>query len=215
MTPPTWSLQRRRASHTPRRRSSIRIWQDKEFNMLAMIARCVASAPFGRPVVPDVYMMVASSSGPRSTSGRPICASPAQLLVGPTTLSIVVTRGSVSFSPPRAMMMDFSSGKFGKLSRIRSIICGSITATRRTAASGSGGSSPSARRGAGSCPRAIRHDAFALVRQGRFRCTGGCLPSSLPQIRKGQSSSPPGLLLRIIMPLDFDSLVHTCARKIT
>ena len=31
--------------------------------------RCVSIAPLGKPVVPDVYMMVASSSGPTSAAG--------------------------------------------------------------------------------------------------------------------------------------------------
>ena len=56
-------------------RRYMRAWQVVELNMLEMTARCVASAPFGFPVVPDVYMIVASSSGPSSmpegpTSGR-------------------------------------------------------------------------------------------------------------------------------------------------
>ena len=35
-----------------------------------MKLRCVATAPFGFPVVPDVYMIVASSSGSTSMSGN-------------------------------------------------------------------------------------------------------------------------------------------------
>ena len=37
--------------------------------MCPPMLRLVPTAPFGRPVVPDVYMIVASSSGPTSTSG--------------------------------------------------------------------------------------------------------------------------------------------------
>ena len=35
-----------------------------------MKLRCVATAPFGFPVVPDVYMIVASSSGSTAMSGN-------------------------------------------------------------------------------------------------------------------------------------------------
>ena len=53
-----------------------------------MIARCVDTAPFGLPVVPDVYRIVASSSGPicgwqtkaeckeQTKSTEPMCSSP-------------------------------------------------------------------------------------------------------------------------------------------
>ena len=42
------------------------------FMMFVQWLRCVASAPFGSPVVPDVYMIVAGSSGATSTSGSAV-----------------------------------------------------------------------------------------------------------------------------------------------
>ena len=59
-------------------RRYMRAWHVVELNMLEITARWVASAPFGLPVVPDVYMMVASSSGPSSTPDGPASGRSAQ-----------------------------------------------------------------------------------------------------------------------------------------
>src|SRR3954451_5102382 len=41
-----------------------------ELKMLVRWLRCECIAPFGKPVVPDVYMIEARSSGPIATSGN-------------------------------------------------------------------------------------------------------------------------------------------------
>ena len=98
-------------------------------NTFEMMARCVASAPLGLPVVPEVYMMVASSSGPTSASGAAMSGRLAQDFAGPISFSSETMAGAASSSPPRATMMVFSCGSFGRWSRMRSSFSGSTMAT--------------------------------------------------------------------------------------